>query len=54
MVNNNLQQTLKTVLISSVVSAGVIIWNELLGAPFLLAIVLVSIIVVLTSKTENA
>jgi hypothetical protein len=51
--NNNLQHTLKTVLISSLVSTNILIWHNLLGAKFLLA-VLLSLIIVLTSKTENA
>jgi len=51
--DKNLQQILKTVLISSLVSANAIIWHDLLGAKFLLAIVFLALIIVLTSKTEN-
>lgn len=50
----DLHQTLKTVLISSLVSVNILIWHNLLGAKFLLAIVVLSLIVVLTSKTEDA
>jgi len=52
--NKNLQQPLKTVLISSLASVNVIVWYEIFGARFLLAIVFLALIIVLTSKTENA
>ena len=48
--NENLQQTLKTVLISSLVSVNVIIWNGIFGINFLMGIALVGLIVVLTKK----
>ena len=51
--DKNLQQTLKTVLVSSLVSVNVIIWNEIFGAKFLMGIVFVGLIVVLTNKPEK-
>lgn len=51
--NKSLQQTLKTVLISSLVSANIFIWHNLFGAKFLLIIVILSLFIVLTSKTES-
>jgi len=44
---------IKTVLISSLVSTNIVVWYELLGIKFLLAIVVLSIIITLTSKTKN-
>lgn len=51
--DKNLQQTLKTVLVSLSVSVNVIIWNEIFGAKFLIGITLVGLIVVLTDKPEK-
>lgn len=52
--NKTTEQILKTVLVSSLVSTNILIWHNLLGAKFLLAIVVLGLIVVLTSKTEDA
>lgn len=51
--NKNQQQTLKTVLISSLVSINILVWHNLLGAKFLLAVIIFSLIVTLISKTKN-
>lgn len=50
----NLQQILKTVLISALVSVNILIWHGLIGAKFLLAIIVLGLVVVLTSKREDA
>lgn len=51
--NKDLQQTLKTVLISSLVSVNITIWHEIFGAKFLMGIVFVGLVVVLTDKPEK-
>ncbi len=51
--NKNLQQTLKTVLISSLASVNMIVWYETFGEKFLMGIAFIGLVVVLTDKPER-
>lgn len=51
--DKNLQQSLKTVLISSLASVNVIVWHEIFGVRFLMGIVFVGLVVALTDKHEK-
>lgn len=43
----------KTALISSLVSTNILIWYEILGIKFLIAIIILSMIITLASNTKN-
>ena len=44
---------LKTVLISALVTTNILVWYEIFGIKFLLLVILLTLIVVLTSKVNN-
>lgn len=48
--DKNLQQSLKTVLISTLTSVNVIVWHEVFGDKFLMGIVFVGLVLVLIEK----
>ncbi|UCB57637.1 MAG: hypothetical protein JSV30_03390 [Candidatus Omnitrophota bacterium] len=51
--DKNLNQTLKIILISALVSGNIIVWHEALGFKFLVGIFILSIVVILSSKTRD-